>query len=223
MSEFIIPEGGYKTFNEFFYRKLKPKTRVINFDENVVTSPADCNVFAIQELSEDSTFFVKNCKFDISRFLKDDDLAATYKNGTLLLFRLAPQDYHRFHFPFDCVPGAVKSLHGKLESVNPVVYRSGVQPLTENERHLTTLNSQNFGPVQFIPVGAMVVGKIVETFTPNSFYTKADEAGYFAFGGSSIVMLFKKDVIKITDEILQNSQNNIETSIKMGQSVAQKT
>ena len=140
----------------------------------------------------------------------------------MLLFRLAPQDYHRFHFPFDCVPSKVKFIHGKLESVNPVVYQSGVQPLTENERHLITLNSQNFGHVQFVPVGAMVVGKIVETFTPNLFYNKGAEAGYFAFGGSSIVMIFKKYEIKVADKILHNSQNNIETAIKMGQPVAKK-
>lgn len=222
MIEFIIPEGGYKSFNEFFYRKLKPGTRTINFAEGIVTSPADCNVFAIQELSEDSTFFVKNCKFNIYRFLQDQALAETYKNGTLLLFRLAPQDYHRFHFPFDCVPSQIKIIHGKLESVNPIVYKSGIQPLTENERHLISLNSHIFETVLFVPVGAMVVGKIVETFTPNLFYIKGTETGYFAFGGSSIVMLFKKDIITVADEILQNSEKSLETSIKMGEFVAQK-
>lgn len=222
MSEFIIPIGGYKSFNDFFYRKLKPGARTINFDENTVTSPADCKIFAIPKLDSNSTFFVKNCKFDLKLFLNNESLAKDYQNGTLLLFRLAPQDYHRFHVPFDCVPNKAELLNGKLESVNPTVYLSGIQPLTTNERHLIKLKSNNFDQVLFVPVGAMMVGKIKETYTPNQFYKKGEELGYFAFGGSSIVMIFKPNVIKVNDQIIQNSSNQTETSIKMGQSIATK-
>lgn len=223
MSKFIEPSDGYKTFNEFFYRSLKPGSREIDTNYNNVISPADSKLFAIQELKDYSTFFIKECKFNLAKFLKNEILAEEYKSGTLLLFRLAPTDYHRFHFPFDCIPGNIEIINGKFESVNPTVYKSGIQPLTENERHLIKLNSEIFGQVLCVPVGAMFVGKIHATFQPNEEYKKGTEMGYFAFGASSLVMIFKPSLIKINETILQSSANNIETQVKMGQAVARTT
>jgi phosphatidylserine decarboxylase len=222
MDEFLVPEGGYKTFNEFFYRNLKPGTRTIDSNENVISSPADCHSYVIPKLTAESTFFVKECKFDLKKFLKDKKLAKEYENGTLILFRLSPADYHRFHFPFECTPGKANHIKGNYESVNPIAYESGVQPLTENVRRLIILKSKNFGQVLFVEVGAMFVGKIHETFKPNQKYKKGDEAGYFAFGASSLVLLFKPNTIQINDELLQNSQDYKETEVKMGQAIAKK-
>lgn len=220
MAEYIVPEGGYKTFNEFFYRKLKPNKRVIDPDPNSVISPVDGRILVIPEINTQAYFFVKTCKFDLEKFLQDKGLANEFACGTLFLFRLAPENYHRFHFPFDCVAGKPKIISGKLESVNSVVYKSGVQPLTENERHLIILNSEKFGKVLFVPVGAMLVGKVVETYDSEKFHKKGDEAGYFAFGGSSIVMIFKNGVVTPGDTFIQNSLQNQETEIKMGQVTA---
>ncbi len=219
MSECEVPEGGYKTFNEFFYRKLKPGTRQIDLNPNNVISPADCKLLVIERLSSESSFFVKTCKFDLENFLQDKELANAFAEGTLFLFRLAPENYHRFHCPFDCVPGQPKIINGKFESVNPIVYKSGVQPLTENERHLIVLNSDIFGKVLFVPVGAMIVGKIKYSFKPGEFYKKGDELGFFAFGGSSIVMIFKKGAVVPNQAFIQKSLQNQETEIKMGQGV----
>jgi phosphatidylserine decarboxylase len=104
-----------------------------------------------------------------------------------------------------------------------VVYKSGVQPLTQYERHLIILNSEKFGQVLFIPVGAMLVGKIVETYQPDKFYKKSDEIGYFAFGGSSIVMLFKNGSIIPNEIFIQNSLHDHETQVSLGQAIANKS
>ena len=137
-----------------------------------------------------------------------------------MIFRLAPPDYHRFHFPFACIPGNPRIITGKLESVNPVVYASGIQPLVENERHVIELKSNVAGDVVMIPVGACFVGKIIETFKAGLPYNKGDEVGYFAFGGSTVVLLFKKNTITLRDDLVRYSALGYETAVKMGEGVA---
>lgn len=216
MSDYVVPDSGYQTFNEFFYRKLKLNKRIIDSDLNSVISPADSKLLVIPEINAQTYFFVKTCKFDFEKFLQNRALANEFYGGTMFLFRLAPENYHRFHFPFDCIASQPKLINGKLESVNPIVYKSGVQPLTENERHLIILDSEKFGKVLFVPVGAMLVGKITETYDSEKFHKKGDEIGYFAFGGSSIVMIFKKGVITPDENFIQNSLHDRETAVRMG-------
>lgn len=216
-NEFLKDISEFKDFNDFFIRELKPNSRLIDQAQNKIISPADSKLFVIPDISQDVEFFVKNKKFNLEKFLNDKTLAQKYQNGMVLIFRLAPPDYHRYHFPFDCVPEKITKINGILESVNSLVYKAGLQPLTENERVLIKLNTQNFGQVLFIPVGAMFVGKIVSTFTPDNFYKKGQELGYFKFGGSTIVLLFEKDKIKIQNKFLENSKKGFETQVKFGQ------
>lgn len=263
--QFETPKGGltaFKTFNHFFYRKLSKKgyeLRPVDRNRYVVVSPADCSLFVVPDLSKDPDFFVKGCKFNLEKFIADKKLAKQYKDGILLLFRLAPNDYHRFHFPFDCIPSMPKRIHGFLESVNPIaytptsglyykngkiIYSSQNQPLTENERHLIMLKSDIFGDVICVIIGAMMVGCIRETYVEGlkiqSVFTKGFEMGYFAFGGSSIALIFKRGTVNVDeqfivksgsanipsyDQVYQKYTNNgtvkyPESKIKMGQRIA---
>lgn len=220
IADFVIPVGGFKSFNDFFTRKLKPGVRIVDENPNIVVSPADSKVLAFQNITDDVCFFIKSSTFNLSLLIGDRKLASEYKNGTLFLFRLAPHDYHRYHFPFDSVPLRHKMIHGRYESVNPITYKVGLLPLHENERHLIILKTREFGDVLFVTVGAMLVGKIIETYTPNQLYSKSAEMGYFAFGGSSIVMIFKKGIVCPNDLLLEHSKQDIETAVKMGQKVA---
>lgn len=222
IKDFVVPADGFKSFNDFFIRKIKPDVRQIDYDENCVISPADCKVFVIQRLEEETEFFVKNNYFNLEKFLNDKDLAREYLGGTLILFRLRPKDYHRFHFPFDCIPTKAKAINGTLETVNPIAYKAGINPLTENERKLIFLKSEKFDDVAFVPVGAMMVGKISETYKPNKEYLKGDEAGYFSFGGSSIVMIFKKNIVEVEHSFVANSEAGLESEVLIGQRIANK-
>lgn len=218
-SEFLNKVSDFKSFNDFFIRKLKHDARKINFDENLLVSPADSKLFVIPEVSRETNFFVKNKKFNLKQFLKEDKLAKEYEDGAMMLFRLAPYDYHRFHFPVDCLASKSKNINGILESVNPIVYKSGIQPLTENERQVIILKNTVFGEIIVVLIGAMFVGKIVQTYLPDKNYKKGEEVGYFEFGGSSIVILVKKDALKIKENFVKNSQEGFETEVKMGQSI----
>ncbi|MBD3273566.1 phosphatidylserine decarboxylase [Candidatus Dependentiae bacterium] len=221
VSEFLLPVEKFKSFNDFFIRKLKPDARTIEGNKGDVVSPADSKLFVIQNISKEINFFVKNKNFNLRTFIKDKFLSDKYEGGQMLIFRLAPPDYHRYHFPFDCFASDYKVINGVLESVNPIAYKSGVQPLYENERQLIKLKSDSFGDVLFVVVGAMLVGKIIHTYKPNKEHKKGEEFGYFEFGGSSIVMLFEKDKIKIKQKFLDNSANGYETQVLMGQVITE--
>jgi phosphatidylserine decarboxylase len=148
-------------------------------------------------------------------------LAEFYEGGTLINFRLAPEDYHHFHFPFDAKASSSQKIAGSYNSVNPYIFKQGGDPLGENARNILVLKSENFCDPLFIIVGAMGVGKIIETYKPDILYKKGDDMGYFQFGASTVCMLFRKGVIKPgNDKLVTNSRNHIETAVKQGERIA---
>lgn len=204
----------YHSFNEFFYRKLKPSARPIDMNVNSIVSPADGQLLVIEHLKPDTNFFIKNSSFNIARFLQDNKLAQNFIDGTAVIIYLAPYNYHRFHLPLDAQPMQTKHINGKLESVHPRVYQY-TQPLHENERQLILLNTNAGKTVAFVAVGALFVGSINQTYSPDKFYKKGNELGYFSFGGSTVVLLFPPKTINV-DQAFNNSDF---VPIQMGQKI----
>lgn len=222
MDEFEFPAEHYKSFNDFFCRKLKPHARVINPDRTIITSPADGKLLVFPVIRPSMQFFVKTLSFNLETFLQSKELATAYDGGVMMIVRLAPYDYHRYHFPATGYAHQPRLLNGQLESVNPIVYASGVQPLTENQRVLITLDTENVDTILMIPVGAMCVGKIVHTYQADTQQIKGDETGYFAFGGSTIVLLFKPNTVQPLEPFVKNSSQGFETAVTMGEALATK-
>ena len=222
MDDYIIPKGGFSSFDDFFTRKLKPGARKIDFSKNSFVAPADSNLLIIPEIKNETRFFVKSKKFCLKTFLGDEKIAQEFAGGILFIFRLTPHDYHRFHFPCDGIPQKTVFLNGSLESVHPIAYKAGLMPLQENERYRTVIKTDLFGKMVFVSVGAMLVGKVTNTYEENKPHKKGDEIGYFSYGGSTVIVLLKPNSIKITrEDILENSKNNIETKVKLGQKIGE--
>lgn len=221
LDDFEQPSNGYDSFNDFFIRKIKPGIRPIDTNPKTIVAPADSKLLVVPCITPQATFFIKAHSFILETFLQDQQLASNYSNGTMLVFRLAPYDYHRFHFPADGTATAPYTISGRFDSVNPIVYKSGYQPLLSNERHVIALQTKEFDTILMIPIGAMLVGKIVETYTPNQPISKGTEAGYFAFGGSTVVLLFKPGIIKAKPNFIENSAQGIETIVKMGEAITE--
>ena len=217
MSEAIKSITDYTSFNDFFYRKLKPEARPI---ENGFVSPGDGKLLAFKNAHNVHNFFVKGRKFTLKEFLSNEQLADKYKNASLLILRLAPNDYHRYHFPYDGTPSEITKIKGDYFSVSPYALASNfTKVFCENKREFCQLLTEDKGDVLIAPVGATMVGSIIETFTPNETIKKGDEMGYFAFGGSTIVMLANN--LKIDTDILENTKNRIETGVKMGEKIGE--
>ena len=214
-------ESYYRTFNDFFSRKLKTSARPIELNPKTVVSPADGQILVIENIQAVTPFPIKEICCNLEKLLGSKKIAESFIGGTLVIVRLAPWDYHRFHFPLDGIPEVPLVIHGKYESVNPIAYYANIQPLTENERHVILFNTEQCSRMAIIPVGALCVGRLIETYQPHVVHNKGDETGYFEFGGSTVVLLFEKDTVKINENILINSRKAQETVVKMGQVIGE--
>ncbi len=215
-ADFADSPESYRSFNEFFFRKLKPSARPVDTDEGSVVFPADGRHLGFQKASEISGVFVKGQKFDLTGLLGDAGLAARYADGALVLSRLCPVDYHRFHFPAAGVPGETRMINGPLFSVNPIALRQQLAYLWTNKRTITELRTERFGTVICMEIGATCVGTIRQTFTPGQPVAKGAEKGYFAFGGSSTITLFEPGAVTLEADLLENSAKQTELYAHIG-------
>lgn len=206
----------FHTFNQFFYRKLKPDARAIG--QNIV-SPADGRVLVFQSLKNISKFFIKGSEFTINNFLQDKELAQKYKDGAMLIVRLAPADYHRFHFPANGKISVSKQIKGHYFSVSPLALKKSLEIFCQNIREYSILSTPNHGDILISEVGATMVGGITQTYISDSEIKKGAEKGYFSFGGSTLVLLFEKDKISFDPDLIQNTNKGFETAIKMGETI----
>lgn len=219
MDDFVVPVNGYQSFNDFFIRRLKPGARVIAQGDEAFLAPADSKLLVFPVIRDSMTFFVKHLPFNLERLLNNSILAKSYHGGSMAVFRLAPYDYHRFHFPIDGVLGQPIEIEGGYDSVNPVVYKSGMQPLITNKRTIIPLHNDKFGRILMIPVGALFVASIIVTARAGSTVSKGDEAGYFQFGGSTVILLAEKGTINYKDMFIQNTQKGLETAVVVGENI----
>ncbi len=215
-ADFADAPESYRSFNEFFYRKLKPAARPVDADESSVVFPADGRHLGFERASDVDGVFVKGQKFDLPALLGDERLAARYADGSLILSRLCPVDYHRFHFPAAGVPGATRLIEGPLFSVNPIALRQRLAYLWTNKRAITELQTERFGTVLLLEIGATCVGTIRQTFTPGQPVAKGAEKGCFAFGGSSTLTLFEPGAVHLAADLLENSARQIELYARIG-------
>ena len=157
-----------------------------------------------------------------SELLQDNEVYNLYDGGTCLIFRLCPTDYHRFHFIDDGVCGDTTKIKGHYYSVNPIALKNVKKLFCQNKREWSIFHSDNFGDVICMEVGATCVGSILQSYSTNSKITKGEEKGYFKFGGSTVILFFKKDVVKIHEDLLNQTQLGFETSVLMGEKIGLK-
>lgn len=219
VAEFQDPVESFGSFNDFFIRQLKPSSRPIIKDPDVAVMPADARYLFFQDISQVDGFLVKGEKFSLGDLLQDDAMAKEFTKGSLLLARLCPFDYHRFHFPVAGIPSRLKIINGTLYSVNPIALKQNIRILTENKRVMMSVQSERFGKVIYVAIGATNVGSIKMTYTPDRAVQKGDEAGYFEFGASALAILFQSGKIHFDADLLDASAKGMEMRCLMGQSL----
>ncbi len=215
MDEAARPLEDYTSFNDFFYRTLKPGARPL-CAANEVAFPADGRHSGWQNAAEMQGVFVKGQKFDLPALLGSDELAEKYAEGSVILSRLCPVDYHRFHFAAGGVPEAPVRIPGPLASVSPYCLRHKLSWLWTNKRELTVIHTPDLGDVLSLAVGATGVGAIFQTYRPGSPVAMGDEQGYFAFGGSTVMTFFEPGRVQLAADLLENTANCTETYARQG-------
>lgn len=213
--EMARPLESYTSFNDFFYRTLKPGARPL-CGPGLVALPADGRHSGWQDAAEIRQVFVKGQSFDLPALLGSPELAARYAHGAVVLSRLCPVDYHRFHFPAAGVPEAPVRIPGPLASVSPYCLRRRLAWLWTNKRELTVLHTESVGDVLILAVGATGVGAIYQTYTPDTPVEKGAEQGYFAFGGSTIMCFFEPGRVQLAADLLEQTAAGRELYARQG-------
>lgn len=218
VDEFAKSAFSYRTFNEFFTRALKPSARPIHeaANDHIAVFPADGRHLAFANVDASDGFYVKGATFPLVDLLGDAALAEKFLGGAMVISRLCPVDYHRFHFPVAGLPDDGRLINGWLYSVSPIALRLNVRRLVQNKRRVTVIDDTAFGTVVMLEVGATNVGSILETYLAGRRVTKGEEKGMFKFGGSCVITLFQRGRIRIDDDILQQSRTHLETYARMG-------
>ncbi|KAI8342591.1 phosphatidylserine decarboxylase-domain-containing protein [Chlamydoabsidia padenii] len=222
MTQVLEPVEHFKTFNQFFYRKLKPDARPCECpnDPKVVVSPADCRMLAFQTINQATNIWIKGLDFTVAKLLDSSSYAQEFDGGSLAIFRLAPQDYHRFHLPVDGIITETKHLEGQYYTVNPMAVRTTLDVYGDNARSIVRMETKEFGKVAIVCIGAMMVGSIILTAEKNVPLKRTDELGYFAFGGSTLVVIWEKDAIQVDQDLLENSEKPMESLVRVGERIA---
>ena len=216
MSQFTRKK--FHDYNAFFCRKIRPELRPVDTAAHHFISPCDSKLTALL-ITEQIRFTLKHTEYSVASLLKNDALAAQYTGGYAMIFRLTVDDYHRYGYVDSGVCEPCVKMPGALHTVNPIA--NDYFPIyKENSREYCLLHTENFGDVVMMEVGALLVGKIVNH--PAGQVCRGQEKGYFQFGGSTVVVLVKKDVVQLDADILQNSAEGIETIVKYGQKIGQK-
>jgi len=215
-TEFQKAPAEFTCFNDFFIRKLKPEARPINEDAHAIVFPADGRHYCIPDLSSYDGILVKGNVLPLVDLLGSLQLAETYLSGSMVISRLCPTDYHRFHFPITGHVSTPKLINGYLYSVNPIALRKNIHIFAQNKRFVTTIKVPSGKEIVMIEVGATCVGSVSHTYTPNTQCVKGAEKGFFSFGGSTVITVFPKGSIEFENDLLEQSAHKREVFAKMG-------
>jgi len=218
--EFNDNIDDYKCFNDFFIRKLRHGAREFDFTPDALCSPCDGKVLAWENIEPDFLCQFKGMEYSLAKLFDNEALANEYKGGTCIVFRLSPTDYHRFHFMDNGICGVSRIINGKhYYSVNPLALEKMKEVYLKNKRSLSIFESDNFGKVLIVEVGATAVGSIKQTYTAGERVERGSEKGYFEFGGSTVILFFMEGKADIDNDIILNTQKGIECKVLAGEKI----
>jgi len=214
-------ETSYRSFNEFFIREFKEGQRTFTPNDDEMGAFAEARYFGHESMTDDLNIPVKGSMLRAVDLIGDGELAKDFIGGPLMIARLCPVDYHRYHYPDAGKTLKAFTVPGDLHSVNPLALKYRQDIFIKNERRVAILETEHLGKLAYIEVGATCVGKIVQSFDESQPFNKGDEKGYFLFGGSTVVLCGQKGKWAPSEDILTNTKAGIETYIQLGDVVAQ--
>ena len=221
LEEIELPLESYQNFNAFFSRQLKPNARPFIPDSDIFCAPGDGKILVYPQLQAETQIPVKRASITLESLLASEITAQTYYGGSALILRLAPYDYHRFHFPDAGKASPARYIEGQYHSVNPIALSKIPDIYCLNKRAVTDFYSQNFGRIAYIEIGAITVGSIMQTYKPG-IVTKGQEKGYFQYGGSTLVLLFEPGEIAFDEDLIRDSAQSLEVSVLAGSQLGRK-
>lgn len=213
-------KAKYGCFNDCFTRKIKKEMRPINMEENAFIAPCDGRLSAYH-ISENSDFYIKKSYYSVDDLIKNSKKAPDFNGGVCLVFRLCVDDYHRYGYVDDGKIVENNYVPGVLHTVRPIALNR-YPVFVQNSREYSVIETNNFGTIAQIEVGALMIGKI-KNHQKSGLVKKGREKGMFLYGGSTIVVLLEKDKVDIDEKYFRNTANDIETKVKFGSTIGIKS
>lgn len=221
LDEIEYPLSHYFSFNDFFIRRLKPGARPCDPNPQHLCCPADGKVLVYPQLAAEAGLPVKGSQLAAHALLAAAIDSTPYRGGSALVVRLAPYDYHRFHFPADGQAGPTQWINGTYHSVNPIALARVPDVFHRNRRSVCELTTPAFGRIAYVEVGALNVASIVQTHSLGPC-ERGQEKGFFQFGGSTVVLLFEPGTIVFDSDLVADSAAGLEVHVRTGASVGRR-
>jgi phosphatidylserine decarboxylase len=216
--------GPFRSFNDFFIRKLRPGARAFETSPNRFSAPAEGRYLVFPSVGESTPLPVKGAVLNARELLGTKDRERLelerFVGGPGFIARLCPVDYHRYHYPDSGRVIARYRLRGALRSVNPIALAAHGDLLFRNEREVSILETENFGRIAYVEVGAICVGRIVQTHDDSKPFRRGDEKGYFLFGGSTVIVLGEPGRFVFDSDLLAKSSTGVECLVRLGEGIA---
>lgn len=209
-------EQKYYCFNDFFIRKIKTSLRPINRDENVLIAPCD-GLLSTYKITDHFVVPIKQSEYSIYDLVGNKRVADEYKDGICLVFRLCVNHYHRYCYIDSGKKSQNVYIPGCLHTVRPIALDE-VPVFTRNSREYTLIKTSKFGTLLQMEVGAMLVGRICN-HQQKGYVTRGEEKGYFQYGGSTVVVLIKRDKVDLSQELFDATDDGKEVPVIMGQAL----
>ena len=213
----------YENFNHFFARALKHDARPLQDAEvDSVCSPADCRLTAFPSVGLATKYWIKGQGFTLNKLLGGEERAEKYDEGSIVIARLAPQDYHRWHSPINGTIESIDEIPGAYYTVNPQAINEDttLDVFCENRRSVMEIKRKETGSsIAVIAVGAMLVGSIKydQGITLGKELKRGQGLGAFYYGGSTVIVIYPKNEIAVDEDLVQNStQHCCETLMRVG-------
>ena len=213
------PDKNFRSFNDFFTRRV---VRACCAPPDALIACTDGKL-TVYDIEEDLALRIKGSVYTVGELLGSERDAADFAGGKCLIYRLSLTDSHRYVFFDDGEIADTWSIPGLLHSVRPIA-EARCRVYARNRRNVTLMDTEHFGRAAQTEVGAMLVGRIESRRTSGTF-GRMEEKGNFACGGSTIVLLLKRNAAVIDDDILRMSRQGTETIVKTGEEIghAEKT
>lgn len=220
MEESLRSIDEFQSFNDFFTREIDLTKRCFKNDPYVCIAPTDGKILAYPHVDGEMTFRVKRSIFNLCDFLQTPSIVKKFEGGSMVISRLALSDYHHVHFPDSGTPHEAIPIKGKYYVSGPYSLRRLLPFYEENYRMITLFDSDHFGQIAMVEVGAFTVGSVQQTYAPGLHVEKGAHKGFFELGGSTVVLLFEPNAITLDADLCQNTKQDLETYVRLGNSIA---
>lgn len=211
-----VTQTTFDSYNALFTRTRD--TSLFPFSENPgdFCSPADSKL-TVLPITDGTVMHIKQAPYTVRELLCED--TDRFDGGYAFVFRLSVEDYHRYAFPDGGKLTKHTYIKGTFHTVNPIALEA-LPVFHRNCREVSLLKTEHFGTVAYVEVGAMLVGRICNH--RKTVFARGEEKGYFAYGGSTVVLLTEKGVVTPDKDLLENSRKGIETYVRTGETVGRR-